>query len=432
MRIRGEAIGSHLSHIAQSRYPDQLVHMTGLDCDGVIQMNEAYVSLGSAKEQHRPCIVMSGEVWSVKAVDHNFPLDVTEITFGDEKRPKVSYRYQLSNDEISELVHKGMFGALDQNNRVKDIGFRCPSVFLESPFELPMTGEIIALPPADGRDVPVVFFGVENAYDLETNSYQSGYDNIADYFPTLEDRQSREIADITAPDIDFSTNYDDEYGASVGNYLGMEDDEPMHDRDHEQTVEQTHDETPEEYHERVTRQAAADKIRERTTEAMARQKRARQARMLHSAFTQNGEQKGDADKQADGPIDDIMPDITDTPGVETSMQTDPVQSINEPVIEPVPEHVEQTDESIKKADDIADIIDSDEHEPIAVTSAIHKAAMADAEESDDRSKKAVVLNQVENAMDDADPVKSARELPANAEALLEAAGDKPAGPQFGE
>ena len=45
---------------------------------------------------------------------------VTRINFDPDKQPSVTYRYQLDNQELSELALKGLFGTLDENGQVQD------------------------------------------------------------------------------------------------------------------------------------------------------------------------------------------------------------------------------------------------------------------------------------------------------------------------
>ena len=43
-------------------------------------------------------------------------------------------------------------------------------------FELPMSGKVMALPPEQETDAPVVFFSINTPHALDTCSAQSGYE----------------------------------------------------------------------------------------------------------------------------------------------------------------------------------------------------------------------------------------------------------------
>ena len=119
MQVSGESGNSHLAHVARTRYRDSLYHNDNVPCEGRVHMQDAFIEWGSKAERYRPCVVMTGQVESVRAEPGVMPFGVTRINFDPDKQPSVTYRYQLDNQELSELALKGLFGTLDENGQVQ-------------------------------------------------------------------------------------------------------------------------------------------------------------------------------------------------------------------------------------------------------------------------------------------------------------------------
>lgn len=170
MKVRVQRMDSHLSRTASTHFiGDELEYQDNIACEGDVFVTQAFIGYASEQEMCRPYLRLMGEV---KAIRGAFPYGVDEVTFGDSRLcPKVDYRYEFSNDELSELCKKGLF----------DKGFHCPDIFFNNKFELPMICNCNAIRPQYENEVPLLFIGVENQYNLETSSALSGYP-IASYF----------------------------------------------------------------------------------------------------------------------------------------------------------------------------------------------------------------------------------------------------------
>lgn len=297
MQVSGESGNSHLAHVARTRYRDSLYHNDNVPCEGRVHMQDAFIEWGSKAERYRPCVVMTGQVESVRAEPGVMPFGVTRINFDPDKQPSVTYRYQLDNQELSELALKGLFGTLDENGQVQDTQFTCPEIFMTAPFELPMSGKVMALPPEQETDAPVVFFSINTPHALDTCSAQSGYENLADYFNTMlqyipketlgYDASLTNVREASFEQPDFSRmaapgfkDIDDIQQASAldfESYIGQEKDqaaefaEAMEMAAREEAAEEAmrmEQETPEEHAERVTLEAASRRISERVDLAL--------------------------------------------------------------------------------------------------------------------------------------------------------------------
>lgn len=177
MKAHVLSTNSHLAHTACSCLPDdQLEQQSGIPCEGTIFMKQAFIGYAGAQERYRPYLHLCGEVRSVRG---QFPCNVTEVTFGESRLcPKVEYHYEFSNEELADLCKKGLF----------EKGFACPDIFFDNEFELPMTCSCTALKQELEDDVPILFIGVEDAYNLSTSSALSGY-SIANYFEEVKQQQ---------------------------------------------------------------------------------------------------------------------------------------------------------------------------------------------------------------------------------------------------
>lgn len=170
MKVLVQSTKSHLSRIASTRFSDdQLIRQEEIPCEGDVFVTLAFIDYEGVQNNHRPFLHLVGEI---KGIRGTFPCNVDEVTFGDTRFcPRVEYCYQFSNQELAELCEKGLF----------DKGFKCPDIFRENTFELPMTCSCTAIRQEQKNEVPLMFIEIEHPYNLETSSELSGY-NLASYF----------------------------------------------------------------------------------------------------------------------------------------------------------------------------------------------------------------------------------------------------------
>ena len=138
----------------------------------------------------RPYIHLDeGKVTKVYAVGDNLPFGVILAQFPQDGAPLISMDWDLSNEEIGNLVKKGIFGSnfdIDPNGnnpKPKD-SVKIPPLFTDVEWDrIPVTANVRAM-ESDG--VPVLSIDICNPYDLKTNSRVSGYDDISQYFQPQE------------------------------------------------------------------------------------------------------------------------------------------------------------------------------------------------------------------------------------------------------
>lgn len=190
MKVNVQRMDSHLSRIAKIRFNDKLDEQNNLECEGEVFVTNTFLGYDE-QNMHRPYLRLLGDVKSIKG---KFPCGVTEAVFSDNHTcPKVDYRYNFTNEELAELCNKGLF----------DNGFKCPDIFNENVFELPMTCSIRAVTPEESTDAPLLFINIDNQYNLETSHESSGY-SIAKYFEEVkpEDVKQKDLNEVEFRDID--------------------------------------------------------------------------------------------------------------------------------------------------------------------------------------------------------------------------------------
>lgn len=190
MKVNVQRMDSHLSRIAKMRFNDKLDEQNNLECEGEVFVTNTFLGYDE-QNMHRPYLRLLGDVKSIKG---KFPCGVTEAIFSDNHTcPKVDYRYNFTNEELAELCTKGLF----------DNGFKCPDIFVENVFELPMTCSVRAVVPEKSADAPLLFINIDNQYNLETSHESSGY-SITKYFEEVkpEDVKNKDLNEVEFRDID--------------------------------------------------------------------------------------------------------------------------------------------------------------------------------------------------------------------------------------
>lgn len=200
MKVMAQGMNSYEARVANTHLPESdLDRQTNVICEGSVFVKQASIRYGSEREHYRPYLQLNGEVHRIKG---KFLNGVTEMTFPKEKGyPQVDYKYDFTNDELSDLDKKGLH----------DDGFRIPDIFLNNYFELPMVCNVCSV---KGTNVPVMFVSVERPYNMEINNVVSGYD-LASYF---EQAKVNEVV----PEHEEAVHFDETENMIV-------EDEPVHE-----------------------------------------------------------------------------------------------------------------------------------------------------------------------------------------------------------
>lgn len=188
MKTVGQDINSSASRMTRILSQDDMDNIKALKCVCDVHMEQAYIMHLSEEENYRPVLKLIGKVQRIKG---DFPCNVDCIDFGSDmtKYPSVNYVYNFTDEELSALALKGLFTK----------GFTIPEEFTNNDFEdMPVNVDLSVLRPVYEGDVPVMFAGICNPFNIETSSEDCGY-TLVDYF-----EQAEKVED--EPEID---EYDD-------------------------------------------------------------------------------------------------------------------------------------------------------------------------------------------------------------------------------
>ena len=142
-----------------------------LPCYGDITVTNAYMGANSWYDRDnpgRPYMHLVGECDSIRG---DMPYGVSELTFENTKGIPVDFIYEFTNDELANLVQKGLYSR----------GFACPDILYQSVMEMPITCDLTVVRPQMSGDIPIIFADIKNKEHILTNSELSQYD-ITSYF----------------------------------------------------------------------------------------------------------------------------------------------------------------------------------------------------------------------------------------------------------
>lgn len=142
-----------------------------LPCYGDITVTNAYMGANSWYDRDnpgRPYMHLVGECDSIRG---DMPYGVSELTFENTKGIPVDFIYEFTNDELANLVQKGLYSR----------GFACPDILYQSVMEMPITCDLTVVRPQMSGDIPIIFADIKNKEHILMNSEQSQYD-ITSYF----------------------------------------------------------------------------------------------------------------------------------------------------------------------------------------------------------------------------------------------------------
>lgn len=175
MKTVGQTIDSPTSRMTRILSQDAMDNIKAQKCVCDVHMEQAYIMHLSEEENYRPVLKLVGKVQRIKG---DFPCNVDCIDFGADmtRHPSVNYIYNFTDEELSTLALKGLFTK----------GFAIPEEFTNNDFEdMPVSVDLSVLRPVYEGDVPVMFAGICNPFNIETSSEDCGY-TLVDYFEQAE------------------------------------------------------------------------------------------------------------------------------------------------------------------------------------------------------------------------------------------------------
>lgn len=202
-KINGILSTSHLAHIANTEFQDRLQSASDIKCTAFFRCRQALLRYGTADNLHRPYLYLKGNVSSISG---DFPCNINEIALGEQDSmknpgPVAVYQLDFNQDELARLCSKGLF--------TKD--FKCPDIFIDNDFELPLTCDCKYLEPEQEEDAPIFIIDIKNQYNMIMNSADTGYD-LPDYFDEV-------IQSVQQSDYNNANTYHDDIYAYDDDFL---------------------------------------------------------------------------------------------------------------------------------------------------------------------------------------------------------------------
>lgn len=193
MKTPGQTINSPYFGAIREMPDDSHSNAEGVPCEGNVYASNVFLAANSWQDTEnpgRPYMHIMGECREIKGM---MPYGVTELTFEEGKGIPVDIFYEFSDDELSDMVKKGLFKP----------GFKCPEEMYTNVLEMPLTCNFTAVAPQPGSDVPILFADIANKQYIVTNSEDCGY-AFGDYFkeavaPEVED-EFLDFADVDVED----------------------------------------------------------------------------------------------------------------------------------------------------------------------------------------------------------------------------------------
>lgn len=117
--------------------------------------------------RHEPRLRINGELERVVPAWRDMPFDIRQLSFDPENRQEVTADYIFNAEQLSVLVDKGLY--LD--------GFTPPrEVMTTNKWEIPISGDMIIVPPLQPGGPPIISVDVSEVDQVEMTVEKHGYD----------------------------------------------------------------------------------------------------------------------------------------------------------------------------------------------------------------------------------------------------------------
>lgn len=171
MKTPGQTTNSPYFGAIHAIPDDSYFNAKGVPCEGDIYASSVFLGANSWYDKEnpgRPYMCIIGECRSIKG---RLPYEVTELTFEEGKGIDVDIYYEFSDDELANMVKKGLFKP----------GFKCPEEMYSNVLEMPITCNFTVVAPQTDANVPILFADIADKQHIVTNSKDCGY-TFGDYF----------------------------------------------------------------------------------------------------------------------------------------------------------------------------------------------------------------------------------------------------------
>lgn len=211
MSITGHLVTDHLARVANNSMADKLKVADNIDCVGSFYSTQAIIRYGNKSNMHRPYLYLTGHVASITG---DFPCGIDRIVLGDNNTmenpgPAVSYQLEFTQEELAQLCQKGLFTP----------NFRCPDIFINNEFMLPLKCHCEYLEPDNKNDVPLLFIGIKDQHNVAMRSVDTGY-SLVEYFENvLQEQPFESTLDYDVDSVDTFTPEDENYNHTDDDFL---------------------------------------------------------------------------------------------------------------------------------------------------------------------------------------------------------------------
>lgn len=236
------ALRSQLAGISE----DDKLHFDNVPMEASIDVDNAFIDYRSRHDREHPAKPYLHIQGHVNSLNGQMPYGAKEFDFKDDHKPRIDMYYEFNNDQLSNLVSKGLY----------DRGFAIPEALLDAEMDIPVSCNFVVVKPdPKAENLPVYIGEINNRYNINLDLDNSEYD-LADVFEKVkaedyqdEDQQEEQMQNgmqIDGHTLD-EQNYisGDETEAKPAS-LGV-----AHDHDTSENKEQTQDgeeyANPEEY-----------------------------------------------------------------------------------------------------------------------------------------------------------------------------------------
>lgn len=179
MVVFGSGIDSAECRELRAKLRERVQQYDDMDATLVFDTEDAFIEYQNNGRSITPYLMLMGRPVSLQG---DFPYGVSGVEYSNKlDQQLVSYRYELTRENLADLALKGLF----------EPGFEPPQVLRKNRFELPCTISCAALGPQSESDFPVIFASL-NPGSLVCDDNMSGY-SIHEYFDALPEREPDDL-----------------------------------------------------------------------------------------------------------------------------------------------------------------------------------------------------------------------------------------------
>lgn len=172
---------------------DMYENYEDLDCNLNVKVNNAFLGYRSEYDKDHPCKPYLKLIGTCDNIEGEFPYNINKINFND-RYFDTSIIYEFDNDELSELVKKGLYQ--------KD--FKVPKEISRSELNVNGKVDILCVKPDEDK-IPLMFADVVNKNELYANKKMLGDIDFVSLFKkakslevSKEEKEEENILDVSS------------------------------------------------------------------------------------------------------------------------------------------------------------------------------------------------------------------------------------------